>query len=49
MSVNQRGSNRDLDLFVEFQASERLKCQVGFYNPVCEGVMGNFDAERSDT
>ncbi len=48
-SVDQRASNRDLDLFVEFKASNTLQCSVGFFNPVCEGVMGNFDAERNQT
>ena len=36
-------------MFVDFKASETLRCQVGFFNPVCEGVMGNFDAERNQT
>jgi hypothetical protein len=46
-SVDQREYNRDLDLFVEFKASNTLQCSVGFFNPVCEGVMGNFDAQRN--
>ncbi len=46
-SESQMVSNRDLDMFVDFKASETLRCQVGFFNPVCEGVMGNFDAERN--
>jgi len=40
---------RDLDLFVEFQPNSRFLCSVGFYNPVCEGVAGNFDSQNSQT
>ena len=38
---------RDLDLFIEFKPNPRFLCSVGFYNPVCEGVAGNFDAKNS--
>ena len=36
----------DRDLFVEFRASERVHCVVGFLNPLCEGLSGKFDDKR---
>ena len=40
-------ANRDLDLFVEFKIDDNFICSVGFYNPLCQGVMGNFDGQNS--
>ncbi|CDW85215.1 UNKNOWN [Stylonychia lemnae] len=38
--------NRDLDLFVDFQLKDKFVCSVGFYNPLCQGVIGNFDSQN---
>lgn len=39
---------RDIDLFVEFRPSSQVYCSVGFYNPLCEGVIGHFDDPTFD-
>lgn len=38
----------DLDLLVDFQASDQTVSSVGFFNPLCQGVMGNFDSVQQD-
>ena len=39
-------TNRDLDLFVDFKVSDRFICSVGFYLPLCQGVMTNYEAQN---
>lgn len=34
---------RDLDLFAQFQLNDRYICSVGFYLPLCQGVITNFE------
>ena len=33
----------DIDVFVEVGISEKIVCEVGFYNQRCEGVSGKFE------
>lgn len=32
---------------MDFKANDRVMCSVGFYNPTCEGVLGNFDSKSA--
>ena len=33
---------KDLDLFVEFDVSDRHRCNIGFYLPLCYGAITNY-------
>eukprot|EP00347_Sterkiella_histriomuscorum_P003055 403365761 len=44
-----KSSQRDLDLFVDFKLNDRYSCSIGFYNPLCQGIMGNFDSQNEKT
>ena len=30
---------------MDFKVSDEFICSVGFYNPLCQGAMGNFDGQ----
>jgi len=42
------GESRDLDLFTDFQISDRFVCSVGYYLPNCWGVHSNFEGQNAN-
>ena len=48
-SQNTSSINKDLDLFVDFEVSNKIQCSVGFYNPICYGVESSFEGQNSHT